>query len=205
MRFTFPNVSVTTCVHPLTTILFTLLLLPVMIAPLFCALPPITTWVTGWAVVAVADVVDVAAVADTVLFAGAFGCVFLGAVGCVFLGAVGCVFFLRGHGHGLAVFSLARACSQSSRRVFTTANESVNLRFSRNKLSTTNVTRSWSGWLSDVLSLSAFLQPPSIVINATAGNAIRIKNHLFGVLDFIINPFFISGQVKYRQNDSNCQ
>lgn len=146
--------------------------------------------------VAVADVVDVAAVADTVLFAGTVGfagCVFLGAVGCVFLGAVGCVFFLHGHGHGLAVFSLVRACSQSSRRVFTTANESVNLRFSRNKLSTTNVTRSWSGWLSDVLSLSAFLQPPSIVINATAGNAIRIKNHLLGVLDFIINPFFISG------------
>lgn len=188
MRFTFPNVSVTTCVHPLTTILFTLLLLPVMIAPLFCALPPITTWVTGWAVVAVADVVDVAAVADTVLFAGT-----VGFAGCVFLGAVGCVFFLHGHGHGLAVFSLARACSQSSRRVFTTANESVNLRFSRNKLSTTNVMRSWSGWLSDVLSLSAFLQPPSIVINATAGNAIRIKDHLFGVLDFIINPFLIFG------------
>ena len=190
MRFTFPNVSVTTCVHPLTTILFTLLLLPVMIAPLFCALPPITTWVTGWAVVAVvvADVVDVAAVADTVPFAGA-----VGFAGCVFLGAVGCVFFLHGHGHGSAVFSLARACSQSSRRLFTTANESVNLRFSCNKLSTTNVTRSWSGWLSDVLSLSAFLQPPNIVINATAGNAIRIKNHLLGVLDFIINPFLISG------------
>lgn len=197
MRFTFPNVSVTTCVHPLTTILFTLLLLPVMIAPLFCALPPITTWVTGWAVVAVADVVDVAAVADTVLFAGAVGfvgCVFFGVVGfagCVFLGAVGCVFFL--HGHGFAVFSLARACSQSFKRVFTTVNESVSLRFSRNKLSTTNVMRSWSGWVSDVLSSSAFLQPPSIVINATAGNAIRIKNHLLGVLDFIINPFLISG------------
>lgn len=141
MRVTFAVVSITTRVQPLITTLFTLLLLPVIIAPLFCALPPITTWVTGWDVVAVADVVDVVAVADTVLFAGGvvgfLGCVFLG---CVFFGWVGCGFFL--HGHGFVVFSLARACSQSSKRVFTTSNESVNLRFSRNKLSITNVMRS---------------------------------------------------------------
>lgn len=111
----------------LITTVFTVLLLP-MITVL---LPPLFSVIITWFVV-LAGVVATGVVTTGFVITGF-----------VIFGAV--IFFL-----GVGVFShgqrLLRADSQSSKRSFTTAKESVNLWFSSNKYSTTDAVQSSSSW-----------------------------------------------------------
>lgn len=91
------------------------------------------------------------------------------------------VFFLS-HGH-----LLLRADSQLSRRSFTTDKESVNLRFSRNRLSTTNAVRLSFVCGSDAVVLALLPQLTSMPANNVAGKIIRTKIHLFD--EFVVMYF----------------
>ena len=163
--FTWANVSRTTRVQPLITILFTLLLSPITTALLPALLLSIITWVDAG--FATADFGCV----------GFFGVGFFG-VGFFGVGFFGVGFFLS-WGH-----LLQRAALHSSRRSFTTDKESVNLRFSVSKLSITNAARSES-FVSD----AEFLHPVSIIIVVAIGRAKHAKNRLVDELVFIFFPF----------------
>ena len=158
--FTWANVSRTTRVQPLITILFTLLLSPITTALLPALLLSIITWVDAG--FATAD----------------FGCVGFFGVGFFGVGFFGVGFFLS-WGH-----LLQRAALHSSKRSFTTDKESVNLRFSVSKLSITNVARSES-FVSD----AEFLHPVSIIMVVAIGRAKHAKNRLVDELVFIFFPF----------------
>ena len=88
-----------------------------------------------------------------------------------------------GFGAGVVLFlhgqRCVRAASQSSNLSCTVANESVNLRFSRNRLSTTNSVRSQSKSCSVVF---WFLQPANNTIVAVKGSAKWVKKRLFVIL-----------------------
>lgn len=150
--------------QPLITTLFVVLLLPTTIAPLFSDWSPMIICVAGTAVVRVTSV-----------FTVSLGC------GLTTTGAFGAGCGLQGHGQRLAgafsvLSALSRAFSQSSKRSRTTSKESVNLRFSRNKLSTTKAVRSVS-FVS--LGFSESLQLDRIIAATAIGVTMRNKIHLF--------------------------
>lgn len=134
----------------LITIVFTVLLLPmttVLLPPSLCSI--VTVVVLGF--VTTVSLITGFFTGGTVIFGFCAG------------------FFSHGQ-------RFVRADSQSSRRSWTTANESVNLRFSRIRLLITNSAQSQLQSYSVVF---WFLQPANNTIAAVKGRAKRVKICLF--------------------------
>ena len=164
--------SRTISVQPFITTLFTWLLLPITTALLPALLLSMVIWVVAGCATGVGA---------GLTGAGLMGVALIGA------GLTGAGF--TGHGH-----LFVREASQLSRRSFTTFKESVNLRFSFNKLSICVVLFFTTGCVcSSFDEFAVLLQLASIITTTATGNARRIRIHLLDgcvvILFFLCSGF----------------